>query len=143
MAVPGCTDPSHVHGHSHSHQSGHDVGHGHSHAHATSAAEKYGIDTFVYSRRKPFHPKKLQDLIAFLPVKNAQVAVQSGGAEPWGSRVHATCPCLLQKSDCCRRHGAAAQSLHDRPSLVSKHQRQGASLRTLLVDPVHVHAVSR
>jgi len=65
-AVPDCADPSHAHGHSHGHE------HDHGHTHGTSAAEKYGITTFVYSRRKPFHPKKLQDLIAFLPVKNAQ-----------------------------------------------------------------------
>jgi len=73
-AVPDCTDPSHAHGHSHAHSHADDHGHdhGHTHAHGTTAAEKYGIDTFVYSRRRPFHPKKLQDLIAFLPVKNAQ-----------------------------------------------------------------------
>jgi G3E family GTPase len=65
-AVPDCSDPSHTHAHEHAHA------HAHEHAHTTSAAEKYGISTFVYSRRRPFHPKKLQDLIAFMPVKNAQ-----------------------------------------------------------------------
>ena len=74
--MPNCADPSHAHGQSHGHSHAHEHGHehGHTHAHGTTAAEKYGIDTFVYSRRRPFHPKKLQDLIAFLPVKNAQVA---------------------------------------------------------------------
>jgi len=43
-AVPDCADPSHAHGHSHGHE------HDHGHTHGTSAAEKYGITTFVYSR---------------------------------------------------------------------------------------------
>ena len=68
--APDGMDGSHSRGHTH--DAGHGHHHGHGHTHETTAAEKYGISTFVYSRRKPFHPKKLQDLIAFLPVKNAQ-----------------------------------------------------------------------
>lgn len=67
-----CTDPSHDHEHSHGH--GHDHGapcqdstctdpthnhdhsHSHSHSEATTAAERFGITSFVYKRRKPFHP---------------------------------------------------------------------------------------
>jgi len=43
---PGCTDPTHDHDHSHSH----------GHSHATTAEERFGITSFVYKRRKPFHP---------------------------------------------------------------------------------------
>ena len=47
---PACTDPSHSHDHSHSHS--------HSHAGATTAEERFGITSFVYQRRRPFHPAR-------------------------------------------------------------------------------------
>ena len=47
---PACTDPSHGHDHSHSHI--------HSHAEATTAEERFGITSFVYQRRRPFHPAR-------------------------------------------------------------------------------------
>jgi G3E family GTPase len=34
-----------------------------------AASTKYGIDSFVYSRRRPFHPKRLLEIIFALPVK--------------------------------------------------------------------------
>jgi len=62
----------HGHGHSHAHSHGDAHAHAHApHAHTPTAAEKYGISTMVYSARKPFHPGKLQKLIALLPVKAA------------------------------------------------------------------------
>mmetsp|Transcript_160 Transcript_160/g.249 ORF Transcript_160/g.249 Transcript_160/m.249 type:complete len:276 (-) Transcript_160:145-972(-) len=42
-----CGDHSHSHGH------GHGTGHGHNHG------DHYGITSFVYKRRKPFHPQRL------------------------------------------------------------------------------------
>ena len=44
-----CTDPSHNHDHSHSHAHDHN-------SHATTAEERFGITSFVYRRRRPFHP---------------------------------------------------------------------------------------
>lgn len=43
-----CTDPTHNRDHSH--------GHAHSHGDATTAEERFGITSFVYKRRRPFHP---------------------------------------------------------------------------------------
>jgi len=68
--TPGCADPSHSHSHSHDHVHGaadcapgcndptHNHDHSHSHAHGdmTTAEERFGITSFVYKRRMPFHP---------------------------------------------------------------------------------------
>jgi len=83
-ADPGCTDPSHDHSH----------GHGHSHGGSreeTTAAQRFGIRTFVYARRSPFDPAKLARLVSDLPflatvaaplrqgAQDAAVAPASGG----------------------------------------------------------------
>eukprot|EP01025_Chloroclados_australasicus_P024191 TRINITY_DN2434_c0_g1_i4.p1 TRINITY_DN2434_c0_g1~~TRINITY_DN2434_c0_g1_i4.p1 ORF type:complete len:492 (-),score=62.23 TRINITY_DN2434_c0_g1_i4:389-1762(-) len=47
-------------------------GHNHNHNHergTTTAAKRFGIDSFVYCRRLPFHPQRLKDLVLkWLPV---------------------------------------------------------------------------
>jgi len=47
---PACTDPSHGHEHSHDRQQ-------------TTAATRFGISTFVYSRRRPFSQHRLGELV--------------------------------------------------------------------------------
>lgn len=74
-------DHEHSHDHDHSHEHGHepssshDHSHSHSHSHShqeraeTRAAQRFGIRSFVYHRRKPFHLKRLQDMVLrWLPV---------------------------------------------------------------------------
>eukprot|EP00878_Enallax_costatus_P003472 GHUV01003685.1.p1 GENE.GHUV01003685.1~~GHUV01003685.1.p1 ORF type:complete len:386 (+),score=120.96 GHUV01003685.1:639-1796(+) len=70
-----CTHEDHNHQHhEHKHhhgEDGHSHGHGHNHKdHAeTRAAKRFGIKSFVYSRRRPFHLKRLQDtVLRWLPV---------------------------------------------------------------------------
>ena len=78
-----CTDPSHAHGEAH----------GHVHSHVSSAdlspEDKFGISSFVYSRRRPFHPQRLKELIAKLPVSSGQ---DKTGLDGWVSR-HQSCSC--------------------------------------------------
>ncbi len=46
-----CSHPSHTHTHDHSHS------HDHNHD-ATTAEKRFGITSFVYKRRRPFHPQR-------------------------------------------------------------------------------------
>ena len=67
---PGCTDPTHDHSHA---ETCTDPTHDHSHAdasglQATTAATRFGIGSFVYSRRRPFAEKRLRALLAHLPL---------------------------------------------------------------------------
>lgn len=69
----------HAHGHEHKHA---DHAHGHEHKHehhhhkktkkerqTTTAAARFGILSFVYLRRRPFHPQRLKDLVLrWMPV---------------------------------------------------------------------------
>ncbi|RDU98513.1 GTP-binding protein [Trinickia dinghuensis] len=48
------------HGHDHDHDHGHDHEHGHSHV---SEADQYGIGSFVFRARRPFHPERLWALL--------------------------------------------------------------------------------
>jgi G3E family GTPase len=70
-ADPECTDESHSHGHAHAHS--HDSA-------DLSPQDKFGISSFVYSRRKPFHPERMKKLIARLPVSSGQ---DKAGLEGW------------------------------------------------------------
>ena len=49
-------------GHEHDHDRAHD--HGHDHA---SPDEVYNVSSFVYERRRPFHPERIHDLFGDLP----------------------------------------------------------------------------
>lgn len=65
-----CQDPSHHHSHDHTHEStatcsvhecdnphhAHDHNHSHEHHEATTAQKRFGITSFAYKRRIPFHP---------------------------------------------------------------------------------------
>lgn len=66
---PGCTDPTHSHSHSGDRQQ-------------TTAAARFGITTFVYSRRRPFNAARFQALLDALPfVRLAQASPPAALAE--------------------------------------------------------------
>eukprot|EP00966_Prymnesium_polylepis_P277990 6423015-Prymnesium_polylepis.1 len=93
-------EPEHAHEHSHAEQShghdhahgddcsickageqggGHGHGHGHDHSHAerpvAREAKRFGITSFCYQRRRPFHPSRLMKVIRQLPVRQQQLAL--------------------------------------------------------------------
>jgi len=95
-----CTEGGDAHPHEHSHveiSQGHDHGsdhsdcsickagggsHGHSHEHthrhgkaAGREAKRFGITSFCYQRRRPFHPARLMKVIRQLPVRQQQLAL--------------------------------------------------------------------
>lgn len=72
-----CTDPTHQHDHEHGHSHSvechdhqcNDPTHDHSHSHnhdETTAEQRFGITSFVYKRRRPFHPLRFTRLLRHL-----------------------------------------------------------------------------
>lgn len=86
----------HNHGHNHNHNHGH--GHNHDHSgdcqacnheksreerQATTAASRFGIVSFVYERRRPFHPQRLKDLVLrWMPVSHNRTLEDDDTAAP-------------------------------------------------------------
>jgi len=71
-----------------SHSSSHSS-HSHSHAHedgfsATTARTRFGIDSFVYSRRRPFSPERLEKVVSLMPA-NVTEAFESHPAAVEGN----------------------------------------------------------
>jgi G3E family GTPase len=77
-----CADKQSAHehecSHGHCHESDdHDHAHDNAHAHADTGrhATRFGITSFVYQRRLPFHPRRLMELIRKLPVHQEKLAL--------------------------------------------------------------------
>lgn len=66
--VEGAVDEKDEHHHAHEHEHHHEHEHGHNEEHGE--AYEYGIDTFVYYRRRPFNLGRFDDFVARLWPKN-------------------------------------------------------------------------
>ena len=84
--APDCADESHDHGHAPAAADAH--GHAHGHAHGGGAgptasgreAVRFGISSFCYQRRRPFHPHRLMGVIKQLDVKDRPQVEKTDGA---------------------------------------------------------------
>lgn len=85
-------------GHEHSHEHSHEHTHEHTHAadqeddqsrfsgrkqpsSVTKARQRFGIDSFVYSRRRPFVPSRLERVLSFLPANTSSLFDQGSRQE--------------------------------------------------------------
>ncbi|KAK9791398.1 hypothetical protein WJX73_003423 [Symbiochloris irregularis] len=91
-----CKDHHHHHDHAHDHEeNGHShKGHAHSHDHKhqrqeTTAATRFGIRSFVYTRRRPFHSQRLKQMVLkWLPV-SSNTALEGDSPEAGPSPIKA------------------------------------------------------
>ncbi|KAK2075863.1 hypothetical protein QBZ16_001605 [Prototheca wickerhamii] len=76
---------------SHDHSSHPHKHHKHSHDRKeTTAAKRFGITSFVYSRRRPFHPQRLKDLVLkWMPVSHNKTLEGAERAEDGASPIKA------------------------------------------------------
>ena len=51
--------------------------HGHSHVHESRESKRFGITSFCYQRRRPFHPHRLMGVIRQLDVKDTPVQAEA------------------------------------------------------------------
>lgn len=65
--VAGCSSHAHSHGHAH---------HQHSHSRGREA-ERFGITSFCYRRRRPFHPRRLMGVLQQLPAHLDRLALSA------------------------------------------------------------------
>ena len=78
---PNCTDAEHEHGGG----GGGDAAatgetsqaHGHGHVHESRESKRFGITSFCYQRRRPFHPHRLMSVIRQLDVKDTPLQAEA------------------------------------------------------------------
>jgi len=72
-------DHDHKHDHSQDGDHGHDHGHEHDHEHDhLHPDEKYGVESFVYRRSRPFHPERFTDFLEDVPEGVIRMKASSG-----------------------------------------------------------------
>ena len=67
QALAETADEDEEAGHAHDHDHSHDGDDSHDHAGHSHPEEAYGVTSFVYRRRRPFHPERLAELLRDLP----------------------------------------------------------------------------
>jgi len=123
---------SHSHGHSHGHEEAtmeqtcgecgetHDGSHSHDHSHerpeATRAAERFGITTFVYSRRRPFSTQKFATLLEAIRESQRseseakRLGAAPGSADVWAGLLRAKGFVWLEGDDATAHYLSQARS---------------------------------
>jgi len=94
--------PADGHGHGHNHgDHAHSHDHGHGHTHSQSPQEKYGIHSFVYKQRRPFHDKKFRNFSVRLqdqhPLRHAPCEGHDAVSKALAGLLRAKGVCWLHK----------------------------------------------
>ena len=111
---PNCTDAQHEHGGGGGAAATGETSqaHGHGHAHESRESKRFGITSFCYQRRRPFHPHRLMSVIRQLDVKDTPAqaeatylpalkgALMGAAAVPAPAQTHVM-PSASRSQPCC------------------------------------------
>lgn len=124
----------HAHKHSHAHEHSHEHGHAHEHSHGhsaeTTASERFGIGTFVYTGRRPFARAKLAGVLEALQRVQREQAAQGSLPGP-GRAPDGTSDATALWAGVLRSKGFVWLEGEDKTAFYWSHARAHGSLERL------------